>query len=101
MSLLLAPLTAATNSFSFRWIAWESLFCDRWIRNTIRNGTTVVPVLMTSCQVSEKPKNGPLAAQTTMVREAMPNAAELPDQSVARRENLARSDSRGAGLAEG
>ena len=27
--------------------------------NTIRNVTIVVPVLMTSCQVSEKPNNRP------------------------------------------
>ena len=45
---------AATISFNFSWIASESLFCARWIRNTIRNVTTVVPVLITSCQVSEK-----------------------------------------------
>src|SRR4051812_47062689 len=32
----------------------------------------VVPVLMTSCHVSEKPKNGPLTAQTiTMAQQAM------------------------------
>ena len=30
----------------------------------MRNVTTVVPVLMRSCQVSEKLKNGSLAAQT-------------------------------------
>jgi hypothetical protein len=28
-------------------------FCVFWIRNTIRNVTIVVPVLMASCQVSE------------------------------------------------
>ena len=44
---------AATSSFSFSCIASESLFCDRWMRNTIRNVTMVVPVLITSCQVSE------------------------------------------------
>jgi hypothetical protein len=30
------------------------LFWDRWMRNTIRKVTTVVPVLITSCHVSEK-----------------------------------------------
>ena len=28
-------------------------FCVFWIRNTIRNVTMVVPVLITSCHVSE------------------------------------------------
>ena len=36
------------------------LVLRRWIRNTIRNVTIVVPVLMTSCHVSEKPKIGPV-----------------------------------------
>ena len=39
-------------------MAAPSRFCVFWIRNTIRNVTMVVPVLMTSCHVSEKPKNG-------------------------------------------
>jgi len=30
----------------------------------------VVPVLMTSCQVSENPNSGPLKPQTTMIRTA-------------------------------
>jgi hypothetical protein len=34
------------------------------MRNTIKNVTIVVPVLITNCQVSEKPKKGPLTAQT-------------------------------------
>ena len=34
----------------------------RWIRNTIRNVTIVVPVLMTSCHVSEKPNSGPVTS---------------------------------------
>lgn len=50
---LLAPFKADTSSFSFNCTASDSLFCERWIRNTIRNVTTVVPVLMTSCHVSE------------------------------------------------
>jgi hypothetical protein len=36
-----------------------------WIRNTMRKVTIVVPVLITSCQESEKPKSGPVTAQTT------------------------------------
>ena len=84
MSRLLAPSTAATSSLSFRWTACESLFCDRWIRKTIRNVTMVVPVLMTSCQVSEKPKIGPVTAQTRTTPSASPNAHELPAHAVTR-----------------
>ena len=51
ISRLLAPAIAATSSFSLSCTASESLFCVRWMRNTIRNVTMVVPVLMTSCQV--------------------------------------------------
>ena len=51
-------------------MALLSRFCVFWIRNTIRKVTMVVPVLMTSCQVSEKPKSGPVTAQTTMMRQA-------------------------------
>ena len=36
-----------------------SRFCVFWIRKTIRNVTIVVPVLITSCHVSEKSKIGP------------------------------------------
>jgi hypothetical protein len=39
-------------------------------KNTIRNVTIVVPVLMTSCQVSENWKAGPVTAQTTIKRQA-------------------------------
>ena len=44
----------------------------------------VVPVLMTSCHVSEKPKNGPLAAQIKMEAKARrktqvrPTARDVP-----------------------
>jgi hypothetical protein len=44
----------------------------------MRNVTMVVPVLITSCQVLEKPKNGPLAAQTTMLATASPNTQVRP-----------------------
>ena len=36
-----------------------SRFCVLWMRNTIRKVMIVVPVLMTSCQVSLNPKDGP------------------------------------------
>src|SRR3954469_20778482 len=38
----------------------------------------VVPVLMTSCHVSEKPKNGPEIAQTTTVPRARAKTQALP-----------------------
>ena len=47
--------------------AAPSRFWVFWIRNTIRKVMIVVPVLMTSCQVSEKPKNGPVTAHTTTI----------------------------------
>ncbi len=38
----------------------------------------VVPVLITNCQVSEKPKTGPVAAQTIIVRSATTEAHGEP-----------------------
>jgi hypothetical protein len=59
----------------------------------MRNVTMVVPVLMTSCQVSEYRKIGPVTAHKTMINPAAakahfdPNhpdaeAANLPNQSL-------------------
>src|SRR5688500_11247195 len=45
----------------------------------MRNVTIVVAVLTTSCQDSEKPKMGPVSAQTTISETAMMNAVEWPD----------------------
>ena len=51
--------------------------------NTIRNVTMVVPVLITSCHVSENPKSGPLISHTmtmpaaVMTVEARPAASEV------------------------
>src|SRR6187402_2094878 len=55
-----------------------SLFCACWITNTIRKVTMVVPVLMTSCQVSEKPNTGPVAAQITITSRAAEKVQKLP-----------------------
>src|SRR3954470_13169166 len=44
------------------------------MRKTIRKVTMVVPVLITSCHVSEKLKIGPVTAQTTMISAASRNA---------------------------
>ncbi len=48
-----APFTARMSSSSLIWVATASRFCVFWMRNTIRNVTIVVPVLMISCQLSE------------------------------------------------
>ena len=60
------PASPATSSLSFSWIASPSRFCVRCTRNTIRKVTMVVPVLMTSCQVSDQRNSGPVTAQTTI-----------------------------------
>src|SRR5215470_4531015 len=48
------------------------------MRKTIRNVTIVVPVLITSCHVSENLKSGLVAAHTTMIPAAIANAIALP-----------------------
>ncbi len=58
------------NSSSLRCIANASRFWVFWIKKTMRKVMMVVVVLMTSCQVSEKSKMGPLTPQTTMSRSA-------------------------------
>ena len=59
-------------------MAVVSRFCVFWITNTIRKVTIVVPVLMTSCQVSLNPNNGPEIAHTTIVASAMKNVTGCP-----------------------
>src|SRR5256885_754689 len=56
------------------------------MRNTIRNVTMVVPVLMTSCQVSENLKYGPATAHNTTTRHAPMKTHVRPVHSVAVRE---------------
>jgi len=48
-----AASSARSSSSILRCRAWLSRFWVFWIRNTIRNVTMVVEVLMMSCQVSE------------------------------------------------
>src|SRR6476659_3735342 len=48
------------------------------MRKTIRNVTIVVPVLITSCQVSEKWKSGPVIAHTTTVPSASAKTQARP-----------------------
>jgi hypothetical protein len=47
-------------------MAAPSRFCVFWIKKTIRNVMMVVPVLMISCHVSEKPNSGPVTPQITI-----------------------------------
>jgi hypothetical protein len=74
-------LTARSSSSSLRCIALVSRFWVCWMRKTIRKVTIVVPVLITSCQLSEKPKSGPTTAQAMTVPAAMVNAGGLPTTS--------------------
>ena len=45
---LLAPWVAVISSLSLKGNTSESLFWARWMRNTIKNVTMMVSVLMTS-----------------------------------------------------
>src|SRR5262249_5673559 len=55
-----------------------SRFCVCWIRNTMRKVMIVVAVLITSCQVSLKPKIGPQMAQIAMLSAAIRKACGFP-----------------------
>jgi len=77
-SALCAPLVARINSSSFSWIAVVSRFWVFWIRNTIRKVTIVVPVLITSCHVLEKPKTGPVIIQAKTARQASKKVTGRP-----------------------
>ncbi|KUJ02011.1 hypothetical protein AR275_15235 [Stenotrophomonas maltophilia] len=55
---VVASAVARISSSSLICIAAVSAFCVCWIRNTIRKVMMVVPVLITSCQVSLKPNTG-------------------------------------------
>jgi len=48
-------------------------------QKTIRNVTIVVPVLMTSCQVSLNPNKGPVTAQTSTTATAKRKVAGRPE----------------------
>ena len=60
-------------------MAAVSRFCVFWIRNTIRNVTMVVNVLMVSCQASLKPKSGPLIAHSTTMAPASAQVTGRPE----------------------
>ncbi len=54
-----SPIVRMISS-SFKCIAWASRFWVFWSKKTIRKVMIVVLVLMTSCQVSENLKIGPV-----------------------------------------
>src|SRR5258706_749172 len=76
------------SSSSLSWIARPSRFCVFWIRNTMRNVTIVVPVLMTNCQVSEKWNNGPVIPHIKMITRATINAHGEPTTTEVLLENF-------------
>ena len=49
-----------------------------WIKKTIKNVTIVVPVLITSCHVSENPNAGPEAAHTKTTMQQIMKATACP-----------------------
>jgi hypothetical protein len=51
----------------------------------------VVPVLITNCHVLEKLNNGPLIAQTTIMKKANIEAIGLPDARATTLENLVKN----------
>lgn len=86
------------SSSSFVCSASPSRFCVFWMRNTIRKVAMVVPVLMTSCQASEKWNRGPVAAQRITMARHVANAWALPANRAVR---LASSEKRSSSLTEG
>src|SRR2546423_14856998 len=81
ISLLDGPIEVMI-SFNFKCMASVSLFWDRWIRNTIRNVTIDEAVFITSCQVSDQRKKGPVAAQIATAAVAIEKATVLPARRV-------------------
>jgi hypothetical protein len=74
---------------SFACIAWASRFCVAWIKNTIRNVSTVVLVFIISCQVSDQLKIGPEMNHNIVNTHAIMNASGAPTSMADRLENFA------------
>ena len=73
---------ARISSSILRCSAVDSRFWLVWMANTIRKVTMVVPVLMTSCHVSLKPKSGPVTNHTTTIASAATIAQGVPTARV-------------------
>ena len=82
MYSFLAPSSERMISSSLRWSAFALRFWLFWMTKTIQNVTTVVPVLITSCHVSEKWNKGPVSAQTATTRTEAISAQTLPSASL-------------------
>src|SRR5690242_16947582 len=89
MSWEFACSEAQISSFNLACTAASDRLVDDWIRNTMRNVTIVVLVLMMSCQVSDHPKKGPLTSQTRISTQAAMKVTGLPARSEIFRENAA------------
>src|SRR5688572_5806966 len=70
------------------------------MRNTIRKVITVVPVLITNCQVSEKPNKGPVMSQTIIMVKASTKTKVVPEKTVQACEILSKILARCGGLLE-
>src|ERR1035437_9738663 len=79
---------ARISSFSLRLIARESRFCVFWIRQTIRNVATAMPVALLIDHLFEKGNTGPVAAHMTTTRPAATNAHVDPSHPEANAANL-------------
>src|SRR5690348_15778524 len=90
--MLWAPSIDRMSSSSLIWTAMPSRFWLFWIRNTIKNVTIVVPVLMTSCHVSLKWKSGPVTPHTMTINTARMNAYDEPALRLAQFANLTKKD---------
>jgi hypothetical protein len=73
-------------------MASESRFCVLWIKNTIKNVIMVVPVLITSCQVSLNPNSGPVTAHNTIISTAAKKVIGLPLKRAVRFVNRVNHD---------
>jgi hypothetical protein len=73
------PLRRAEQLVELTCTASASRYWVFWIKKTIRNVTIVVPVLITSCQVSLNRKIGPVTAQARTTAAASRKAEGAPE----------------------
>jgi len=73
---------ARISSSSLRAVAFAFRLALFWMTKTIQNVTTVVVVLMKSCQVSEKLNRGPVKAHKITIRTEPARAGNDPNAVV-------------------
>src|SRR5205814_41494 len=78
---LLLKLLSPTICSCLTCVASASRFCVLWIRNTMRNVTMVVAVLLTTSPASLKPHSRPVIAHAPITSTASMTVAGLPDAS--------------------